>query len=159
MLVPSGRRVIRNPLRIAIMLLIFLCIASTPLFSKENVEQSDDYKSGYADGMKNAKGKGVWILSGVLLGPIGLILPWVINPKVPGGNLIGKSDEYVDGYMKGYKGKTRLNNFAFSLVGLPVWSAACASFIKGIQPDPEADQNCNDMSNCIDLYFSNVCTR
>jgi hypothetical protein len=85
---------------------------------------SEDYNQGWMDGQFDAKGNGVWILSGLLLGPIGIILPWVINPKVPGSRLIGKSVGYVQGYTAGYRKTAKPKNFYYSLIGFGVWAVA-----------------------------------
>jgi hypothetical protein len=80
----------------------------------------------------DARGQAVWILSGLLLGPIGLILPWVINPRVPGANLIGTSAEYVAGYMDGYRHEAKPKNFLYSLVGFAVLAAAAVALAVGL---------------------------
>jgi len=131
-----------------IAVLLVLCVATIPVVAQENsdegsVEPGDDYDSGLAAGKQDARGKGIWILSGLFLGPIGLILPWVISPKVPGGNLIGKSAKYIDGYTEGYKNKARARNFMYSLLGFPIWVWVAVDACEGL------GAGCIEVSSCL----------
>jgi hypothetical protein len=112
---PLSRALVHRPLAMA----LILCLAAAPAFA-----QQTEYEQGKLQGEMDARGQAVWILSGLLLGPIGLILPWIINPRVPGANLIGKSVEYVTGYMDGYRHQAKPKNFLYSLVGFAVWGVA-----------------------------------
>ena len=109
-------------------LILALCLGIAPVVAQEGSDNSEsmseDYNQGWLDGQRDAHGNGVWVLSGLLLGPIGIILPWVINPKVPGGRLIGKSVAYVEGYTAGYRQKAKPKNFYYSLIGFGIWSVA-----------------------------------
>ena len=109
-------------LRGTLAVVLILCLGAAPVFA-----QQEDYQMGRLQGEVDARGQAVWILSGLLLGPIGLILPWVINPRVPGANLIGKSAEWVAGYMDGYRHEAKPKNFLYSLVGFAVWGAAAVA--------------------------------
>ena len=117
--------------RQAVAAVIVLCLVAAPLAAQEGSEsaqadqaQADrDRAAGYLDGELAASGKGVWLLSGLFLGPIGLVLPWVVSPKVPGGNLIGKSAEYVESFTQAYKAKARKRNFLYSLGGFGILAA------------------------------------
>jgi hypothetical protein len=103
----------------------------------------------------DARGQAVWILSGLLLGPIGLILPWVINPRVPGANLIGKSAEWVAGYMDGYRHEAKPKNFLYSLVGFAVWGAAAVALAVGLTNAANSSANaCGEScgSSCGDVF-------
>jgi hypothetical protein len=105
-----------------------LCLAIAPVVAQDSSDEfenySEEYNQGWLDGQADAEGSGIWILSGLLLGPIGIILPWVINPKVPGARLIGKSVGYVEGYTEGYQKKAKPKNFYYSLIGFGVWAVA-----------------------------------
>ena len=106
---------------------LVLCMAASPLIGQEESEQppeEDTYESGYIAGKRDAKGDATWICSGLYLGPIGVVLPWVVSPKVPGGNLIGKSAEYVEGYTKAYRKKVKKVNFGFSLIGFGIFAGS-----------------------------------
>lgn len=106
--------------------ILVLCLSVAPVVAQESSDDSEDmsedYNQGWLDGQADAEGNGVWVLSGLLLGPIGIILPWVINPKVPGARLIGKSVGYVQGYTAGYRQKAKPKNFYYSLIGFGVWA-------------------------------------
>ena len=104
---------------------LVLWMAASPLIAQGYSEQppeADSYDGGYLAGKRDAKDNPGWIFSGLFLGPIGLVLPWVISPKVPGGNLIGKSAAYVEGYTKAYKKRAKKKNFEYSLAGCGVFA-------------------------------------
>jgi len=127
-------------LRGTLTVVLVLCLAAAPAFA-----QQDDYQLGRLQGEMDARGQAVWILSGLLLGPIGLILPWVINPRVPGANLIGKSAEWVAGYMDGYRHEAKPKNFLYSLVGFAVWTAAAVAVVVGLTNAASSSANaCGD---------------
>jgi hypothetical protein len=130
----------RAPLRRALVVALVLCLVAAPAFA-----QQTEYEQGKLQGELDARGQAVWILSGLLLGPIGLILPWVINPRVPGANLIGKSAEYVTGYMDGYRHEAKPKNFLYSLVGFAVWTAAAVALTVGLAN--AASETANDCGN------------
>jgi hypothetical protein len=137
-------------LRGALAIVLILCLGAAPAFA-----QQTEYELGKLQGEVDARGQAVWILSGLLLGPIGLILPWVINPRVPGASLIGKSAEYVAGYMDGYRHEAKPKNFLYSLVGFAVWTAAAVALVVGMAnvADSSADacgESCG--SSCGDAF-------
>ena len=125
-------RMLRGTLAVA----LILCLGAAPAFA-----QGTDYELGKLQGEVDARGQAVWILSGLLLGPIGLILPWVINPRVPGANLIGKSAEYVAGYMDGYRHEAKPKNFLYSLVGFAVWGVAVVGLAVGLANAADSSAN------------------
>ena len=114
--------------RKALCLLLALCLCVAPAVaqdsSRESESMTEDYNQGWLDGQADAEGSGVWILSGLLLGPIGIILPWVINPKVPGARLIGKSVGFVEMFSAGYRQKAKPKNFYYSLIGFGIRAVA-----------------------------------
>ena len=125
----------RNRWKHAVVLILLLGVGSTPLLAKgktEKVNEPSEHASGLAAGQRDARGSGVWVLSGLNLGPTRLILPWVIGTEVPGGNLVGKSAVYVGGYVDEYQSKAKPKHFSYSLVGVAVTSSSfneeeCAS--------------------------------
>lgn len=123
-------------LRGTLAVVLILCLGAAPVFA-----QQEDYQMGKLQGEVDARGQAVWILSGLLLGPIGLILPWVINPRVPGANLIGKSAEYVAGYMDGYRHEAKPKNFLYSLVGFAVWGVAVVGLAVGLANAADSSAN------------------
>ena len=148
----------KEKLRTVLITVLVLCLAAAPAFA-----QQTEYDLGKLQGEVDAKGQAIWILSGLLLGPIGLILPRVINPRVPGANLIGKSAEYVAGYMDGYRHEAKPKNFLCSLVGFAVWGAAAVALAVSLanSADSAADacgQSCGSgCSDTFDNWFSDAC--
>jgi hypothetical protein len=127
---------------------LIMSLATAPAFA-----QQSEYEQGKLQGELDARGQAVWILSGLLLGPIGLILPWVINPHVPGANLIGKSLEYVTGYMDGYRHDAKPKNFLYSLIGFAVWGAVATAVLVGAAQS--ADQAANSCGGGCGDAFNN----
>ena len=127
---------------------LIMSLATAPAFA-----QQSEYEQGKLQGELDARGQAVWILSGLLLGPIGLILPWVINPHVPGANLIGKSLEYVTGYMDGYRHDAKPKNFLYSLIGFAVWGAVATVVLVGAAQS--ADQAANSCGGGCGDAFNN----
>jgi hypothetical protein len=111
---------------IAVMLLLCVVLAPIAAAAKKAEARSEDYIQGRTDGEKDARGRGIWILSGLFLGPIGLILPWVTTPQVPATSLVGKSADYLEGYQDGYVSKVRPKNFLYSLAGFGITAATAA---------------------------------
>jgi hypothetical protein len=138
---------------------LVLSLAAAPAFAEQT-----EYEQGKLQGELDAKGQAVWILSGLLLGPIGLILPWIINPHVPGANLIGKSLEYVTGYMDGYRHEAKPKNFLYSLIGFVVWGiAATALAVSLARSADQAATSCGEGcgSGCNDVFdnwLSDACS-
>lgn len=129
---------------------LIMSLATAPAFA-----QQSEYEQGKLQGELDARGQAVWILSGLLLGPIGLILPWVINPHVPGANLIGKSLEYVTGYMDGYRHDAKPKNFLYSLIGFAVWGAVATAVLVGAAQS--ADQAANSCGGgCGDAFDNSI---
>ena len=139
-------------------LILALCLSVAPVVAQEggSGSMSDDYNQGWLDGQVDAVGNGVWVLSGLLLGPIGIILPWVIDPKVPGARLIGKSVSYVEGYTAGYRQKAKPKNFYYSLVGFGIWAAAVV--IGGVMAVRAAESTADSCGDAIGQSCSDSCT-
>ena len=149
----------KGALRTGLACLLTLCLTAAPAFA-----QQTEYDLGKIQGELDARGQAIWILSGLLLGPIGLILPWVINPHVPGANLIGKSAEWVAGYMDGYRHEAKPKNFLYSMVGFAVWTAAAVALVVSLASTANASANaCGEScgSGCSDAFnnwTSNACS-
>lgn len=77
----------------------------------------NEYLQGKRDGERDAKGNAVWFLSGCLLGGVGIIIAYVVEPSVPTEHLVGKSPEYVRGYSEGYKKKAQHKNAMNAVYG------------------------------------------
>jgi hypothetical protein len=147
MAVIKERSVQNKPLWKCVALILSLCLYAAPLAAQQGSGESgsiaEDYNQGWLDGQFDAEGKGIWILSGLFLGPIGIILPWVISPKVPGARLIGKSVAYVEGYTDGYRQKAKPKNFLYSMIGFGVWAVAVvAGTILAVRAAESASGSC-----------------
>ena len=143
----QSRSVQSEPLRKGIALILSLCLCAAPLAAEQESDESgsmvEEYNQGWLDGQVDAEGKGIWVLSGLFLGPIGIILPWVINPKVPGTRLIGKSAAYVEGYTDGYRQKAKPKNFLYSMIGFGVWAVvAVAGTVLAVRAAESATDSC-----------------
>jgi hypothetical protein len=151
----SNRAVRRRVLAVVLV----MGLAAAPAFA-----QQSESEQGKLQGGLDARGQAVWILSGLLLGPIGLILPWVINPRVPGANLIGKSVEYVAGYVEGYRHEARPKNFFYSLAGFAVWGVAVTVLAVSAARSAEATstacgESCgNGCSDAFGNWTSDACS-
>jgi len=122
-MMPAGVVFCRGCWKAAVAIVLMLSVGGAPLNAKgktEKVNEPREYFSGLAAGHSDARGSGVWVLSGLNLGPTRLILPWVIGTEVPGGNLVGRSAKYVGGYVDEYQSKAKPRNFQYSLAGVAV---------------------------------------
>jgi len=109
--------------RAAIAIALMLSAGTVSLPAKGKTEQADvprDYSNGLAAGQRDARDCGIAVLSGLRLGKRNLILPWVIGTEMPGGDLVGKSAEYVGGYVEEYRNKAKPKRFLYSLAGAEV---------------------------------------
>ncbi|UCG00079.1 MAG: hypothetical protein JSV89_11185 [Spirochaetaceae bacterium] len=151
----------RKTFQRSIFLVLILCLYIAPVVAQQQSADSgsfiEEYNQGWIDGQADAEGNGVWVLSGLLLGPIGIILPWVINPKVPGTRLIGKSVAYVEGYTDGYRQKAKPKNFYYSLIGFGVWAVAVV--IGGVLAVRAAESAADSCGSTIGQNCSDSCSQ
>jgi hypothetical protein len=163
-MVVRGDQIVRGTTdKRAFCLVLALCLVGAPVAAQEGSGESEDYSAeynqGWLDGQADAEGSGVWIVSGLLLGPVGIILPWVINPKVPGARLIGKSLGYVEGYTAGYRNKAKPKNFYYSLIGSGVWAVvAVVGTVLAVRTAESASGSCADAfaRSCSDSCSENL---
>ncbi len=101
-------------------------VAPVETSTNASTSSTDDFVKGKIEGMaKGAKaGNGAWFFSGCLLGVLGIILPYVIDPTVPVEDLMGKSSSYVLGYTDGFKESAKGANFKYAMYGCGVSAAA-----------------------------------
>ena len=126
-----------------------LCVALTPVLANEQSDEPElsDYAQGKLDGKEEAEGRGIWILSGLFLGPVGLVLPWIFTPEVPGGSFVGKSADYVEGYQDGYKVRAKVGNFMYSLTGFAIFTGVVGGVlltVAAVSAAGEATSSCLD---------------
>lgn len=97
-----------------IALILVLLMIAAPLLAQQEMSE---YLQGKMDGEREAKGNNMWFLAGCLLGGVGIIIAYVMEPDVPTQQLVGKSPEYVQGYTEGYKKKAQTKNAMSALYG------------------------------------------
>ncbi len=110
-------------MRKALVLLLALSLIGLPAMAQSQTTymSSKDYTEGRLDGEADATGNQIWLLGGCLLGVVGVLLAYVIEPEVPSGRLIGKSPAYIQGYTEGYKSATKRKNAMYALYGMLAW--------------------------------------
>ena len=94
--------------------LILILSSATFLYSEED----NQYKIGYYDGKHDAVGKEEWFFGGLLTGPLGVgasfLLKTTYSPKSIDDY---QSEEYLEGYIKGYEEETTLKNVRLASTG------------------------------------------
>ena len=121
--------------------MLIILLITVPL-SAQN--KTSEYLKGKLDGEIMAKGEPIWFLSGCLLGGLGVILPYVIEPSVPMEHLMGKSDMYTAGFMEGYRQKAKKENFKYAVYGcvttgvvyIVVYAVLIASIASTVDDEP-----------------------
>ncbi len=102
----------------ALVVILALSLIALPAMAYQ--AGGSEYVKGRIAGERDAQGNSMWILAGCLLGVIGVLLAYLIEPEVPSAALVGKSPEYVQGYIDGYKAKARQKNAIYALYGLGI---------------------------------------
>lgn len=89
------------------------------------------YQEGITDGTAKAKGlSAMYFMSGCCLGAIGIVIPAVSEPEVPGDMVLGKSSEYIQGFREGYKSTKKSNNVKSAVIGLGTSAVVgCVSYV------------------------------
>ncbi len=104
----------------AICLVLALLLVAVPVMA-EQAEKADitDYMQGKMDGQRDGKSSSeiLWLAVGFLLGPVGILIGYLVPPTVPADRLIGKSTEYVQGYTEGYQNKGKQQNAIWAAGG------------------------------------------
>ena len=97
-------------------IIIFILFSICLVFADENSE----YNTGYFDGKQIAEGEEIWFYMGLFTGPLGLGASFILYPtSLPHNiNYINETDNYLEGYLKGYKDETALKNIQFASTGL-----------------------------------------
>lgn len=75
------------------------------------------YQEGLFYGEMMAKGNGMYFFSGCCLGAIGIVIPAVVEPKVPMEMVMGRSAEYIQGFRSGYIAEARSKNIRYAVYG------------------------------------------
>jgi len=88
--------------------------------------QGDDYARGEMSGRDHATGNILWAAGGFLCGCLATVYVMLVaKPTPPPGALVGKSADYIKGFIKGFRKKTRSKNVMYTIIG---WSAAVSLF-------------------------------
>ncbi|MCX7820696.1 MAG: hypothetical protein N2258_03375 [Brevinematales bacterium] len=99
---------------ISIILVFFICL--NYIFGEIDIS---DYEKGKMSGKEKAKSYNSigYFMMGCLLNWAGFFIALGVDPIAPTDELIGKSDEYITGYMEMYKKEVKAKNISGALVG------------------------------------------
>ena len=99
-----------------ISLFMIVLVVAAPVAAQE---QMTDYVQGRIDGDRDAKGRPLWFLAGTGCGAAGVLAAYTWGASPPqAAALVGKSPDYIAGYVDGYKSGCRAKNTRYSLIGL-----------------------------------------
>lgn len=106
-----------------------LLIPALPIMAQQG--EISEYFQGKIDGQRDGKSssKILWLAGGCLLGPLGILIGYILPPSVPGDRLIGKSPEYVQGYTEGYREKGREQNALWAAGGYLIQSSLLSIYV------------------------------
>ncbi len=99
---------------ISIVLVFF--ISFSYVFSDVEISEFEKGRMAGKEKAKSYNSIGYFML-GCLLNWVGFFIAMGVDPVVPTDDLIGKSDEYVNGYMESYKKEVKGKNISGALVG------------------------------------------
>lgn len=110
------------------------CSYKTPL--NVQIMPESNYARGWLDGERDARGSRLWVGAGFGCAGFAPIGAYLLPPRVPvltqigqrTSSLIGKSPEYVAGYIEGYRSRSRAQNVKYSLAGWAAWALFYLSF-------------------------------
>ncbi|MGB9743073.1 MAG: hypothetical protein ACPL0F_07985 [bacterium] len=120
-----------NPKKALCVMLALLLIA-VPVMAQQTGTAVTDYLQGKLDGERDGRSSSpiLWALAGCCLGLIGILIAYLTSPTVPTDRLIGKSPEYIQGYIEAYQKKGKLQNALWSGLGCLVGTAlTCIYYI------------------------------
>ncbi|MFP4467318.1 MAG: hypothetical protein ACLFP1_09715 [Candidatus Goldiibacteriota bacterium] len=72
--------------------------------------------------------KFVWIGAGFLLGPVGILLGYLVAPSPPASRLMGKSSNYVMQYTECYKDSASSAQGMDAIIGCGIAGACAAAY-------------------------------
>jgi|GEM_PF-1261501 len=100
-------------------ILAVLLIAMPVMAQQVEKNEITDYMQGKMDGQRDGKSSSeiLWLAVGCLLGPVAILIGYLVPPYVPGDRLIGKSPEYTQGYTEGYQNKGKQQNAIWAAGG------------------------------------------
>ncbi len=100
--------------------LVVLVVLGLLLSSAYSYSQQNDAKQGRQQGWVDGRGDVKWLTCGILLPGVSLILPWVLPVSVPPDDLLGRSADFIDAYLKSFAGRTKLGSFLWSAAGTTI---------------------------------------
>ena len=100
--------------RKVVCILMVMSLLAVPVMADQDMSE---YMQGKIDGEMDAKGNPLWFFAGAGCGICGAGAAYLIKPKPPAANLVGKSGDYVLGYTEGYQNKARNQNTMWACGG------------------------------------------
>lgn len=88
-----------------------------------------DASQAMADGERDARADlngGLWFVVGCLVGLVGVVLGYVVEPSPPPARLLGRSPEYVWNYTQAYRHEGKQAQGKRAMTGCAVGTAATA---------------------------------
>lgn len=104
----------------------WLLILPTLSFAQQNNDVELGRSAGEADALSQSTA--TWFLLGCLLGVVGWLIAYVVEPSPNSINLLGKTPEFVAGYTAGYKEKLKSRNTSSAMTGCLVGTVASVLF-------------------------------
>ena len=100
----ANGKVLKSTALLLVMVLFFLPLLNDIALA-QNQTPASDFLQGKMDGEYDAKASGAWFFAGFCLGLIGVLIAYLVKPTPSTASLVGKSQEYITGYVEGYKDK------------------------------------------------------
>ncbi len=82
-----------------------------------NIKNADDYLLGMKDARIAAKASPLSFFSGCCLGPLGIIIPYIVPYNYQFDKLYGRSSDYTIGFMKQYDNSMKVENGEMAVYG------------------------------------------
>ena len=82
-----------------------------------SIENANDYLLGMKDARIAAKASPLSFFSGCCLGPLGIIIPYIVPYNYPFERLHGRSSDYTIGFMKQYNNSMKVENGEMAVYG------------------------------------------
>jgi hypothetical protein len=109
-----------------------------------------DEEQGRVRGTADARGESRWLGIGILLPGISLFMPWTMAVSVPEYALLGRSPQYLAGYLRGYTSRVRSGSFLWAAAGCGI-DIVVIGGIAGLVTAAQAAEAClsNPFSVCM----------
>jgi hypothetical protein len=100
--------------------IVLMAFIVGPVYGQTGAGTGNDYVQGLADGQMAAHASGMWFFAGFCGGLIGVLIAYLVKPSPSTAQLIGKSPEYVRGYVEGYRDKAGSQQASHAWTGFGV---------------------------------------